>query len=143
MIGRRAAPGGETATGERAGPRRLVTALVLMGPVALTACGLGRAESSSGPVSSGAGPVGSAQPVAIENNPPGAFDGAEVLERSCTECHGLGGLTAYSAYWGEPEWRSMIETMVGYGAVLTPEELDVLARYLGVNYGTAGSEPTG
>ena len=133
MIGRRTAPGGEPATGERAGPRRLVTALVLTGPVALTACGVAPVTSSRGPA------PGSA---AADSAPSETAEGAAILQRSCTVCHGLGGLTAYSSYWGEPEWRSMIETMVDYGAVLTSEELDVLARYLGVNYGTAGSEPT-
>jgi len=53
-------------------------------------------------------------------------------------CHNLGGLPAFADYWGEPEWRSMVETMMEYGAELTPEELPVLVSYLAVNYGTAG-----
>lgn len=51
-------------------------------------------------------------------------------------CHDLGGLSAYADYWGEAEWRSMVETMLGYGARLSPEEVVVLGRYLAVHFGT-------
>jgi hypothetical protein len=63
------------------------------------------------------------------------IDGAGLLERACTQCHPLRGLSAYQDYWGAREWRSMIQTMVGYGARLSPEEADALARWLGRNYG--------
>ena len=67
-------------------------------------------------------------------------DAAAVLERACTVCHDLGGLSAYSGSWGEEEWRSMVETMVSYGARVSPAEIDLLAAYLGTEYGTdAGS----
>ena len=69
---------------------------------------------------------------------PTALDGAAILQRACTVCHSLGGLSAYAASWGEPEWRSMVETMIAYGAVLTPAEVDALSGYLAVNYGTGG-----
>jgi mono/diheme cytochrome c family protein len=71
---------------------------------------------------------------------PALLDGAAILERTCTQCHTLRGLSAYANYWGEPEWRSMVDTMIGYGAELGPEELPVLVRYLAVNYGTAGRD---
>jgi hypothetical protein len=51
-------------------------------------------------------------------------------------CHELRGLTAYQDYWGEPEWRSMVETMVDYGAEVGDEEVPVLAQWLAENYGT-------
>ena len=66
------------------------------------------------------------------------MDGASILRRACTTCHDLGGLSAYAGYWGEPEWRSMVETMLSYGAQLTPGEVAVLSRYLAVAYGTGG-----
>ncbi|MGD8287533.1 MAG: cytochrome c [Gemmatimonadota bacterium] len=66
-------------------------------------------------------------------------DGAAILRRACTACHALRGLSAYQDYWGEPEWRSMVETMVEYGAEVSPQEVPVLARWLAENYGTAGN----
>ena len=68
---------------------------------------------------------------------PAQLDGGALLRRTCTVCHNLRGLSAYADYWGEPEWRSMVETMMEYGAELAPDELPVLVRYLAVNYGTA------
>lgn len=68
-------------------------------------------------------------------------DGAAILRRTCTVCHDLRGLVAYADYWGEPEWREMVDTMIEYGAELAPEEIPVLVRYLAVNYGTAGNRP--
>lgn len=65
-------------------------------------------------------------------------DGAVLLRQRCTVCHELRGLSAYQDYWGEPEWHDMVETMVSYGAELTPDEMDVLAAWLAVHYGTAG-----
>jgi cytochrome c5 len=69
---------------------------------------------------------------------PATLDGEALLQRTCTVCHDLGGLPPFADYWGEPEWGSMVETMMDYGARLTPEEVPVLVRYLAVNYGTAG-----
>jgi mono/diheme cytochrome c family protein len=65
-------------------------------------------------------------------------DGAQLLQQRCTVCHALRGLTAYQDYWGEVEWRDMVETMVSYGAELSPAEVDVLVPWLAVHYGTAG-----
>jgi mono/diheme cytochrome c family protein len=65
-------------------------------------------------------------------------DGAVLLQQRCTVCHALRGLSAYQDYWGEPEWRAMVDTMVGYGAELTDDEAAVLAAWLAVHYGTAG-----
>jgi hypothetical protein len=63
------------------------------------------------------------------------LDVEEILRRACTACHDLGGLAAYADYWGEAEWRSMMDTMISYGAVLTSDEYEVLARYLAETYG--------
>ena len=68
---------------------------------------------------------------------PGTPEGAVILRRACTQCHALRGLTAYQDYWGEPEWRSMVETMVEYGAEVSPDEVPVLSLWLAENYGTA------
>lgn len=68
---------------------------------------------------------------------PEPADGAAILRRACTVCHALRGLSAYQDYWGEPEWRSMVETMIEYGAEVGPEEVPVLSRWLAEHYGTA------
>jgi hypothetical protein len=34
----------------------------------------------------------------------------------------------------------MVETMVEYGAEVSPSEVEVLAAWLAVNYGTAGKD---
>ena len=64
------------------------------------------------------------------------LDGSAILRERCTLCHDLGGLSVYAASWGQPEWRSMIETMVVYGARLSGPEVDTLAVYLGTHFGT-------
>lgn len=66
-------------------------------------------------------------------------DGAAILQRSCIVCHDLGGLSAYAESWGVDRWRSMVETMISYEAMLTPTEVGTLAGYLGEKYGTAGN----
>lgn len=73
-----------------------------------------------------------AKPAAVARD----LDAVALLDRKCTTCHDLGGLSAYAEYWGEPEWRSMVETMIGYGAQLSPEEITMLSRYLAIRYGT-------
>jgi cytochrome c5 len=103
---------------------KLRAALAVLAGLAVAGCVAGRRSAATPPA-----------PAAATT----ALDGAALLQRTCTVCHSLRGLTAYANYWGEPEWRSMVETMIGYGAVLTPDELQVLVRYLAVNYGTAGS----
>lgn len=65
---------------------------------------------------------------------PPPLDGAALLERTCTACHGLEGVRARAPYWGEPEWAAMVDTMIGYGAVLSAEELPVLVKYLGEEF---------
>jgi len=90
--------------------------LALCALVALGACASGGSRSGSGR----------------------AANGAALLQQRCTVCHALRGLSAYQDYWGEPEWRDMVETMVSYGAELSPAEVDVLVPWLAEHYGTAG-----
>jgi cytochrome c5 len=73
---------------------------------------------------------------AVAAAPPSPGDpGEAILRRACTTCHDLEGLSAYADSWGAGEWRVMVETMVGYGASVTPEEVETLAAWLGENYG--------
>lgn len=63
-----------------------------------------------------------------------AEHGQAVLETQCTVCHDLGGLEVFADFWDEPEWRSLMDTMVSYGATLTPTQYEVLAAYLAGEY---------
>jgi cytochrome c5 len=63
-------------------------------------------------------------------------DGAAILQRACTTCHDLGGIDEF-ANSGEQATRDLVSTMVGYGAVLSAEEIDVLVAHLLATYGTA------
>lgn len=65
-------------------------------------------------------------------------NGRNLVQRACTVCHDLSGLGVYRDFWGRDEWRSMVETMVAYGAQLNPQEIELVADYLAVNFGTAG-----
>lgn len=84
-----------------------------------------------------AGCAGS-QSASASVTPAETADGATLLQQRCTVCHALRGLSAYQDYWGELEWREMVETMRSYGAELSDGEADVLAAWLAVHYGTAG-----
>jgi hypothetical protein len=85
--------------------------------LALSGCGGGQAASGGGAAAA-----------------PEPLDGEAILQRTCTACHSLRALPAYAEYWGEPEWRAMVDTMIGYGAVLGPGELEVLVAYLAERY---------
>lgn len=57
-----------------------------------------------------------------------AQDGEELLQNRCTQCHTLE--VVEHSQKTEKEWLVTIENMVDYGANLTLEEQEVLARYL-------------
>jgi hypothetical protein len=60
--------------------------------------------------------------------------GRALLDRVCTTCHGLNGISNYS-YDSEAPYQELIETMVSYGATLTDVEKTTLIRYLFTMYG--------
>ena len=51
-----------------------------------------------------------------------------MLQDRCTQCHGLGTVTAASK--NEAQWKVTIDRMVAKGAKLTPEEVQALAQFL-------------
>jgi hypothetical protein len=61
--------------------------------------------------------------------------GRELVLRACTRCHELGGLAAYKDYWRFPQWKAMVEDMVKNGAVLQPDELNIVSEYLARHFG--------
>jgi hypothetical protein len=57
-------------------------------------------------------------------------EGKKILQMSCTSCHDLGEVTKFRGYYTREQWRDLVVTMVEYGAVLQPSEIDTLADYL-------------
>jgi cytochrome c5 len=66
---------------------------------------------------------------------PNAVDpGKEILEKACTVCHGLDGL-ANHVYDSPLPYRSLVESMIAYGAPVTDEQLGPLVDYMFKTYG--------
>ena len=63
-------------------------------------------------------------------------EGRDLILRSCTQCHTLEGVPAYSKYWGYSQWLPMVENMVKHGAELDNNEKVIVSRYLGKYFGT-------
>lgn len=61
-----------------------------------------------------------------------AFDGEEILKDRCIQCHRLSRVTGASQR--AEAWRSTVERMVNYGAVLNTEEFEALVQYLAGMY---------
>ena len=60
--------------------------------------------------------------------PPG--QGRTILQASCTVCHDLGEVTKFRGYYNKQQWQDIVATMMGYGASISKEDVDVLADYL-------------
>ena len=62
-----------------------------------------------------------------------AGPGKEVLEKVCTQCHGLDVITTLKHT--KAEWKSVVDTMVSYGATAKDDEFDAIVNYLAKNFG--------
>lgn len=56
--------------------------------------------------------------------------GKEVLRRACRSCHDLGEVTKFKGYFSRAQWHDVVDTMVAYGARVSPGEVELLADYL-------------
>ena len=56
--------------------------------------------------------------------------GRTILQRSCTACHDLGEVTKFRGYYNRQQWQDIVATMMGYGANITTDDVDVLTDYL-------------
>jgi hypothetical protein len=56
--------------------------------------------------------------------------GRVILQTSCTVCHDLGEVTKFRGYYTKDQWQDVVMTMVGYGAKVKEEDVDVLIDYL-------------
>ena len=66
-----------------------------------------------------------------EDLPPGK--GKEVLERMCTNCHGLDQVTANR--YAKKFWGSVVDDMVSKGAEGSDEDINAVIGYLSRNFG--------
>jgi cytochrome c5 len=60
--------------------------------------------------------------------------GRAILERACGACHGADSITKYN-YATAQEYRDIVESMIGTGAIVSNAELPILVDYLFVNWG--------
>ena len=70
---------------------------------------------------------------------PAAANGAAILQRACSTCHGAEVIQTYH-YENADGYRDIINSMVGAGAQVSPQEVPVLADYL---FATYGKKPAG
>jgi hypothetical protein len=66
--------------------------------------------------------------------PPG--EGRVILERECLNCHELAAIELFSGFYGRERWRSLVMTMRDNGAEVDDAEVEVLASYLALHFGT-------
>ncbi len=59
--------------------------------------------------------------------------GKETVSSVCSQCHGL--IYVTSSKKTKENWQSCIESMVGFGAPLDEDEVDVVVQYLTANFG--------
>ncbi len=121
--------------------RRTILA-VLMGFLLVSACvPAGEAPSATDtpipvttePPADPGEPAATETPTATEEPPsPAEFDGEAMLQDRCTQCHSLSRVT--NASKSAEAWRTAVERMVDYGAVLSAEELEDLVQYLAETY---------
>ena len=69
-------------------------------------------------------------PRAVPGSDLPAGPGRAILQTSCTVCHDLGEVTKFRGYYNRQQWEDIVATMMGYGAKVTKEDVDVLADYL-------------
>lgn len=63
-------------------------------------------------------------------------EGREILISECLNCHELSALELFQDFYTQERWRSLVITMRGNGADVDDEQVDILARYLALNFGT-------
>ena len=76
--------------------------------------------------------TGMSIPAAAQDDLP-AGKGKEILENTCTECHGLD--KVLSQLRTERQWRDIAVRMRSKGATMSDDELKTLVAYLAQNFG--------
>ena len=65
--------------------------------------------------------------------PPGP--GRTILQTSCTVCHDLREVTKFRGYYNREQWQDVVATMMGYGANVKKEDVNLLVDYLTQSFG--------
>jgi sulfite dehydrogenase (cytochrome) subunit B len=62
--------------------------------------------------------------------------GRDAVQASCLTCHSADYIVMNSPFLDEKGWRASVAKMINVmGAPITPEQADVIVRYLAANYG--------
>ena len=59
--------------------------------------------------------------------------GKDVVIKVCTTCHGVENFSGKQ--YSREDWKSVVETMIGYGAKVTSEQAEIIIDYLAKNFG--------
>lgn len=84
------------------------------------------------------GACGVAEPIDVERPAMALPDGAgrDILEHECLNCHELDALELFKGFYTQDRWRSLVLTMRENGAQVDDEQVDILAEYLALHFGT-------
>ena len=62
--------------------------------------------------------------------------GREAVHAGCLACHSADYILMHASFLDEKGWRASVSKMIDVmGAPITPEQAQVIVRYLAVNYG--------
>jgi hypothetical protein len=57
------------------------------------------------------------------------------FKTSCTVCHDLREATKFRGYYNREQWQDVVATMMGYGANVKKEDVNLLVDYLTQSFG--------
>jgi len=72
-------------------------------------------------------------PIAAQDLPDGP--GKETFAKVCTQCHGTDVIVVQKHT--KAEWKTLVDTMISYGAEAKDEEFEAIINYLAKNFGKA------
>jgi mono/diheme cytochrome c family protein len=105
-----------------------ITAAIGAACALLAAAGAASAQTAAAP------PATPPPAPATDEPPPGP--GLDLIQQKCVSCHALSMIT--SKRKTPDEWAATVETMAGRGAEVSPDEMDVIVKYLAKTYPAAG-----
>jgi|SRR6185312_3852429 len=72
-------------------------------------------------------------PISAQDLPDGPAK--DTFSKVCSQCHGLDIIVVLKHT--KDEWKTVVDTMAGYGATAKDEEFDAIVDYLAKNFGKA------
>jgi cytochrome c5 len=79
----------------------------------------------------------SAAPVFAQDLPDG--EGKDVVVKACTSCHDTDNFTSKKNT--KDEWKAVVDTMIGYGAEIPDDQVEIITTYLAKNFGKEAAPP--